>query len=564
MRGKIKKGIALVLSAVLTVATCITTIPQLSETVFAAGTGKDIQLGAVALSDNVNTSSAATVHYDSNSDTWRVIGYGGNGVASSSGTLTLIASGNMAHGAFNPYSPYSNKYSGSNLQSMIENLAGELSTEEADAVATRTLAGGSANYGRTDYDDNKIRGSDVSDAVMWPLSVEEANAMNSDLRKADPKNTSLESSFWWLRSPGDNDRRAAFVIGLGDVFIAGHGFYVDDFDHGVRPAFNLNLSSIIFTSDAAGIKSSGAAGTLSAPGSHSTTNWKLTVASDSLTASSGTITRSGSTITVPFTASGGYDRISVFISDRDWNANGAVLKYYGALNTSGSSGTFTLPDDYDTSWKVYILAEKINGDTETDYASTPAEITIPDASGGGGPAPGPVASPSPAPSGDDDHSDSGSSDSKTKDEKPYDYLDELRAKLAVAISLGGEQTVLWVKGTALPYDIMKTLQDNPKITLVFSYTYQNVDFKVTLPGKNVKAYTTIPWYGPLYLYAYYGGRGAVQNAPKVNTANRTYTVVKGDTLTGIAIKLNTSVKSLVSLNNIKDPDKLKIGQVLKY
>ncbi|MBQ7588895.1 MAG: LysM peptidoglycan-binding domain-containing protein [Lachnospiraceae bacterium] len=111
---------------------------------------------------------------------------------------------------------------------------------------------------------------------------------------------------------------------------------------------------------------------------------------------------------------------------------------------------------------------------------------------------------------------------------------------------------------------MKTLQDNPKITLIFSYTYENVNFKVTLPGQSVKAYTNIPWYGPLYLYAYYGGRGAVQNAPVLNSTNRTYTVVKGDTLTGIAIKLNTTVKSLVSLNNIKDPDKLKIGQVLKY
>lgn len=563
MRGKIKKGIALVLSALLTVATCITTISQLSETVFAAETGKDIQLGAAALSDNVNTSSAATVHYDSNSDTWRVIGYGGNGVASSYGTLTLIASGNMEHGVFDSSFPYSNNYSGSNLQSMIATLAGRLSTEEEAVVATRTLAGGSANYGETGCDDNKISGSDVSDAVMWPLSVDEANAMDSDLRKADPEHMGFASSCWWLRSPGNLDHHAALVLDKGDVNHSGIRVSFES-GFGVRPAFNLNLSSIIFTSDAAGIKSSGAAGTLSAPGSHSSTNWKLTVASDSLTASSGTITRSGSTITVPFTASGDYNRISIFISDGAWNANGAVLKYYGALNTSGSSGTFTLPDDYDKSWKVYIIAEKINGNTKTDYASTPAEITIPDASGGGGSAPGPGPSPSPAPSGDDDHSDSGSSDSKPKDEKPYDYLDELRAKLAVAISLGGEQTVLWDKSTALPYDIMKTLQDNPKLTLVFSYTYQNVDFKVTLPGKNVKAYTTIPWYGPLYLYAYYGGRGAVQNAPKVNTANRTYTVVKGDTLTGIAIKLNTSVKSLVSLNNIKDPDKLKIDQVLKY
>lgn len=202
MRGRIKKGIALFLSAVLSVATCVTTIPGLSATVYAAGTGKNIQLGASALEDNANTSSAATVHYDSSSDTWRVIGYGGTGVASSSGTLTLIASGNVDHGAFDSSSPYSNNYSGSNLKSMIEAIAGRLSTEEAAVVATRTLVGGSDNYGETGYDDNKISGSDVSGAVMWPLSVAEANSMNSDLRKADPEYTGLASSFWWLRSPG--------------------------------------------------------------------------------------------------------------------------------------------------------------------------------------------------------------------------------------------------------------------------------------------------------------------------------------------------------------------------
>lgn len=159
--------------------------------------------------------------------------------------------------------------------------------------------------------------------------------------------------------------------------------------------------------------------------------------------------------------------------------------------------------------------------------------------------------------------DSGNSNSEPKDEHPYDYLDPLREELKAEIALGRQRTVTWDKGTALPYDIMKTLQDNPKITLVFGYTYENVDFKVKLNGKTVKAYTTIPWYGPLYLYTYYGGRGAVQNAPVAN-ANRTYTVVKGDTLTGIAIKLNTSVRHLVSLNNIKDPDRISVGQVLKY
>ena len=43
----------------------------------------------------------------------------------------------------------------------------------------------------------------------------------------------------------------------------------------------------------------------------------------------------------------------------------------------------------------------------------------------------------------------------------------------------------------------------------------------------------------------------------------TYTVVKGDTLTAIAKKYNTTVSKLVSLNDISNPDYIVIGQVLQ-
>lgn len=44
---------------------------------------------------------------------------------------------------------------------------------------------------------------------------------------------------------------------------------------------------------------------------------------------------------------------------------------------------------------------------------------------------------------------------------------------------------------------------------------------------------------------------------------RTYTVVKGDTLTRIAKKFNTTVQKLCELNNISNPNLIRIGQVLK-
>jgi LysM repeat protein len=43
---------------------------------------------------------------------------------------------------------------------------------------------------------------------------------------------------------------------------------------------------------------------------------------------------------------------------------------------------------------------------------------------------------------------------------------------------------------------------------------------------------------------------------------RTYTVKAGDTLTAIAIKFGTTVPKIVSANNLTDPNKISVGQVL--
>lgn len=48
-----------------------------------------------------------------------------------------------------------------------------------------------------------------------------------------------------------------------------------------------------------------------------------------------------------------------------------------------------------------------------------------------------------------------------------------------------------------------------------------------------------------------------------NIIDNTYKVVKGDTLTSIAKKYNTTVDELVKLNNIKNKNLIKIGQILK-
>ena len=159
--------------------------------------------------------------------------------------------------------------------------------------------------------------------------------------------------------------------------------------------------------------------------------------------------------------------------------------------------------------------------------------------------------------------DSSSSGMTTVD---ADYLNELRVKLANAIALGGEQIVFWNKGTSLPYDIMKTLEDHPNLTLVFQYKYLSADYFVTIPGNIVKTDARIPWYGPLYLYINYGIYSPSVNIStlRAQDAQRTYTVKPGDTLSKIASRLKTTVKDIASINSIENPDRIRAGQVLKY
>ena len=140
-----------------------------------------------------------------------------------------------------------------------------------------------------------------------------------------------------------------------------------------------------------------------------------------------------------------------------------------------------------------------------------------------------------------------------------------------------QQMITWDKGEALPYFAMKTLQDNPNITLVFKCTYKGMDYAFAIPGSKVRANPLVQWYGPLYLLAYYGQfamaspansgipmRPIMYNVTLPVGAKGVYTVKAGDTLAKLAKRLNTTVDNLVKLNGIRNRNIIKPGQVLKY
>ena len=322
-----------------------------------------IQLGTDALSKNVNTATAPTVYFgqdhENNPGAWRVIDYDGNSAAGIAGNMTLLAANNMGLSKFGA----SNAYADSALKEAIDALADKLTAKETDAVEKRTLASGNYDEENTDG----VAGPAVSNAVFWPLSSKEANAVNNDLRVVDPEHPGWASSYWWLRSP-DEDYSTAFVAGRGEVRY--YGGYSTSKEFGVRPAFDLNLDSVLFASAAVGGKPDG----FKAVPEYTGNEWKLTIKDSSrkiYASAAKTNLKAGETLSVEYfgaTNIGENEYISAMIADSAGN-----ILYYGrvAHNNQSQSGTanVTVPSDLaDGSYTLKLFSEQCNGDYKTDYA----------------------------------------------------------------------------------------------------------------------------------------------------------------------------------------------------
>lgn len=330
---------------------------------------KTIQLGTDALSKNVNTATAPTVYFgqdhENNPGAWRVIDYDGNSAASTAGNMTLLAANNMGLSKFGA----SNAYADSALKEAIDALADKLTAKETDAVEKRTLASGNYDEENTDG----VAGPAVSNAVFWPLSSKEANAVKEDLRVVDPEHPGWASSYWWLRSP-DEDYSTAFVAGRGEVRY--YGGYSTSKEFGVRPAFDLNLDSVLFASAAVGGKPNGGLTPISEYGGN---EWKLTLLDSSRNFAVTEKAVSGAsddTVTLHYT--GATTGINEYISAIIADSSGA--QYYSRVaQPTAESGTveIKIPSDIAPgSYTLKVFNEQYNGDRKTDLASGFADVTL--------------------------------------------------------------------------------------------------------------------------------------------------------------------------------------------
>ena len=370
-----KRILSILLTLCMTL--CLTPISVFAEEVGTEGSAA-IQLGTDALSvlsKNVNTATAPTVYFGQNHENnpaaWRVIGYDGSGVTSSKGDITLLAAGAMGVIPFVD-TILNNEYAPSNLKTAIDALAEKLTTEENAAVKKRALTSGSYDGENTDC----VAGGQVDNAVFWPLSAKEAIAVNNDLRALDPAHPNWVTTGWWLRSPGSDKYHLAVVRSEGSVQYSGYSVLIFNNYRTVRPAFNLNMNSVLFASAAVGGKPDGG---LTPIPEYSGNEWKLTLLDSrrNFAVTEKTVSAvPDDTVTLNYKGAtrGKNEYISVILADN----NGA--QYYGRVaQPTAKSGTVEIkipsdiaPGDY----TMKVFSEQYNGDCKTDLASAFADVTL--------------------------------------------------------------------------------------------------------------------------------------------------------------------------------------------
>ena len=357
-------------------------------TAFAAEGDKTIMLGTSGISGYDSTKGYDYIYYGnwsapdnyttSGPIKWRVLddqtNTGGTGLFLL--TDTLLGSGTYGGVYFDKSSRNSNAWQGSDAQTWCQDFcSSNFSTGEQSAVlaTTKSDEAFTSTYSLPFAASENILNEDK----VFFLSAQEAENdeygfTNDAARIAD---YGVSAGVWWLRSPSANYTNLA-----GVVYRNGYGsnYYVN-YDYAVRPAFNLDLNSVLFTSAAVGGKSAnGMDSGLTAIGNYAGNEWKLTLLdkSRSFAVTEQTVSGApGGTITLNYTGAttGTNEYISVIIAD----SNGSTL-YYGRVAQPDSANgqvEIKIPDSLAAGeYTLNVFSEQYNGgeqdDTKlTDYAS---------------------------------------------------------------------------------------------------------------------------------------------------------------------------------------------------
>lgn len=388
----------------LLLAACML-MAMLPTAALAADTGKAIQLVSGAAAANIGGRQADNVffgsYYQSSSATkdpvkWRVL-------ANEGGQLFLLSDQNLE--VFQYHTSRENvTWETSAMRSWLNGygaysddnlLTAAFSAKEQAAIAETSVVNDDNRGSDYDEDSDYVTegGNDTTDRLFL-LSIDEAltsryfpngyksryaantlyvadgGRLGTYMNSEEDCGTYLDN--WWLRSPGSDNMRAAFIEEDGGDVASGD--WVDDKSSAVRPAFNLKLSSVLFTSAADGGKP---ASGLAAVADYSGKDWKLTLLDSSRAFAVSDAFLIGSTVS--FSYSGAQTGTSEYLSAVIVTGDDTIAYYGRILQPSSASGkaSLSLPSGVTLSdtTKLYVFNEQCNGDKRTDYCSALCQVT---------------------------------------------------------------------------------------------------------------------------------------------------------------------------------------------
>lgn len=397
-----------ILSILCALALCLGMLPTAA---FAAGTGteKAIQLVADGTAANISGGQADTLYfgnYQQSSDgsggyntdpiRWRVL-------ENAEGELFLLSDQNLDVFQYN-IANVTVTWATSTIRSWLNgyDASHNIGTGYAGVdytsdnfISTAFSEGEQAAIAETNVvtaDNGSVDGGEDTTDKIFLLSIEQAQTSSffSDNSSRIATNTAYvagggtldgymngvgEANSWWLRSPGIYAENVAYVAEGGSVY--SNGGSVDNSDVAVRPAFHLDLNSVLFTSAAAGGKPEGG---LQEVTEYSGNEWKLTLLDESRSFSVTDTTasgESGGTVTLQYSGAttGTNEYISVLLTDDQ----GDALYYGRVVQPQTESGTVnvTIPTGLALgTYTLNVFSEQYNGDYQTDYASAFEAVSL--------------------------------------------------------------------------------------------------------------------------------------------------------------------------------------------
>ena len=249
-----------------------------------------------------------------------------------------------------------NEYAGSTLQQKMVSLAEAIPEKEQAVIRPKDITEG-------------ITGQEVKAQKLWALSQEDSIYLY--------RNSCKYAAQWWTRSSNE-------VYGYGSWTIhpdgrSGSALNVD-YDAAVRPAMELDLSSVLFISAA----EHGKVADLTTPiAEYAGDEWKLTLHDsdrDDFTAK--TVLVNGSVLEVEYKNAkvGDNEYISAVIKDADGSISRytRVVQLDGTTNGTRGRAAIDLTGIDMTGKTLCVFNEQFNGDHKTNYAGALREVKLTD------------------------------------------------------------------------------------------------------------------------------------------------------------------------------------------